>query len=142
MDFYVLSSADDAARAGFACRLAEKVYLLDQRVHLRADSPSRAAEIDELLWTFRQGSFVPHEILRDGVEPASPVTIGAGAATPPGAELLINLAADAPPLPGAVPRIAEIVDASDAGRRAGRERFRQYRSAGCEPVTHNVDASP
>jgi ribonuclease BN (tRNA processing enzyme) len=34
------------------------------------------------------------------------------------------------------------VDASEAGKQAGRERFRRYRSAGCEPVTHNVGAAP
>lgn len=142
VDFYVLASAEAAARLRFACRLAEKVYRLDQRVHLHAGSAALAGELDELLWTFRQGSFVPHEVTRADRPPGSPVTIGHGDGHPPEADLLINLAGEVPAFAGDFPRIAEIVDASDAGKRLGRERFRQYREGGRAPVTHNMGDGP
>ena len=140
VDFYVLASADAASRLRFACRLAEKVYHLNQRVHLHTDSAPLAAEIDELLWTFRQGSFVPHEVSKAGQAPLSPITIGHGDGRPPDADLLINLASNVPGFVAGFSRVAEIVDASDGGKQLGRERFRHYRDSGRPPVTHTIGA--
>jgi DNA polymerase-3 subunit chi len=141
VDFYVLAAAEAAARLRFACRLTEKAYLLNQRVHLHTDSPAAAAELDELLWTFRQGSFVPHEVARAGETPQSPVTIGHGPAPPPASDVLINLAGDVPAFADACPRVAEIIAGSEEARREGRERFRLYRQAGREPATHNIGSA-
>ncbi|MEZ5578324.1 MAG: DNA polymerase III subunit chi [Candidatus Competibacteraceae bacterium] len=44
-----------------ACRLADKAYGLGHTVYLFTASEARAAALDDLLWTFRQDSFVPHE---------------------------------------------------------------------------------
>lgn len=142
VEFYVLASAEPAARLHFACRLAEKVYHLGQAVHIHADDLAAATELDGLLWTFRQGSFVPHEVTRPGSAPDSPVTVGFGPGEPRQAELLINLAADVPAFMERFPRVAEIVDASDAGRQLGRQRFRIYRERGREPATHTIGAGP
>lgn len=138
VDFYVLAAADAAARLRFACRLAEKAYRLGHRVHLHAGSADAAARLDELLWTFRQGSFVPHELAVPDAAADSPVTIGHGNDTAPGADLLINLADAIPPVAGQFARVAEIVDDSADGRQQGRERFRQYRQAGREISTHDI----
>jgi DNA polymerase-3 subunit chi len=140
VDFYILAAADADARLRFACRLAEKVYHLQQRVHVHADSAPAAAEIDKLLWTFRQGSFIPHELAMPGQAAQSPVTIGHGAEPPPDVDLLINLASDVPDFAATFPRIAEIVEDSDTARRLGRERFRIYKQHGRPPVTHNIGA--
>lgn len=140
VEFYVLASADAGARLHFACRLAEKAYATGHRVHIHTDGAPGAAELDALLWTFRQGSFVPHEIAGAGAAAESPVTIGYGPATPCEAELLINLASEVPDFVERYPRVAEIVDASDDGRQLGRRRFRAYRERGREPATHNIGA--
>lgn len=142
VDFYVLPEKEPAARLRFACRLAEKAWHLRHRVHLHTDCASTASSLDDLLWTFRQGSFVPHEILRAGAPASSPVTIGYGSDAPPGADLLVNLGTDLPEFVMQFPRVAEIVDSSDSGRQQGRERYRQYRQLGIEPVTHNIEATP
>jgi DNA polymerase III subunit chi len=142
VDFYILTAADSAARLRFACRLAEKAYHLQHRVHLHTESPAAAAEVDDLLWTFRHGSFVPHEIARPGQASASPVTIGYGADRPPGADLLVNLAADLPEFSAEFPRVAEIVEDSEPARQLGRERFRRYKQGGRETVTHTIGGAP
>ncbi len=138
VSFYVLESADPAERLGFACRLVEKAYRLANRVHAHAASAGDAAELDTLLWTFRQGSFVPHEIWRPGNEPEAPVTVGSGREQPPAADLLVNLGTDVPPFYAEFRRVAEIIDGSPAGKSHGRERFRFYRAQGLEPETHRV----
>lgn len=138
VSFYVLESAEPAERLGFACRLVEKAYRLANRVHAHAASASEASEFDTLLWTFRQGSFVPHEIWEAGREPEAPVTVGSGDEQPPAADLLVNLGTGVPPFYAAFRRVAEIIDGSSDGKRQGRERFRFYRAQGLEPETHRV----
>jgi len=138
VSFYVLESAGPAERLGFACRLVEKVYRLTKRVHAHAASASEAAELDTLLWTFRQGSFVPHEIWEPGREPEAPVTVGSGGEPPPAADLLVNLGADVPAFYADFGHVAEIIDGSPDSKSRGRERFRFYRAHGLDPETHHV----
>jgi DNA polymerase-3 subunit chi len=140
VSFYVLSSGISATRLGYACRLAEKAYKLQNRIHAHAGDTAMAKALDELLWTFRQGSFVPHELLAPGGQ--APITIGSadadGPVEPPAADLLINLADEVPAFFDRYPRIAEIIDGSPASREAGRERHRFYCEHGLEPETHEV----
>lgn len=139
--FYVLDAADPAARLPFACRLAEKAWKLGHRIHAHVDGSAEAARLDDLLWTFRQGSFVPHELVAAGSTPAAPVTIGTDAAHAPPADLLINLCSDVPAGFDRYGRVAEIIDGSDASREAGRQRHRRYQAAGFTPETHAVAAT-
>lgn len=135
VDFYILSQSGEQARAGFACRLAEKAYRLENTVHIQTSSRVEAERLDELLWTFRDGSFVPHHVVgRDQLD--SPVTIGSDGDAVEARDLLINLCDDIPPLAGSFARIAELVT-SDA-KQQSRYRYAQYRDQGHDIETHNV----
>ena len=137
IDFYVLAATQSSARLRFACRLTEKAYGLNHRVHAYTSSVSMARELDELLWTFRQGSFVPHNLLVSGEPlPDVPVTIGHDRAA--GDDFLINLADEIPAFFDQYQRIAEIVDSTAESRHTGRERFSFYRDNGFEPITHKI----
>lgn len=138
--FYVLTGSEPGSRLGYACRLMEKAYKLEHRIHAHLPDDAAARALDELLWTFRQGSFVPHEVLgAESVTPAAPITIGTpGTNAPPAADLLVNLATDVPEFFDRYGRVAEIVDGSATGREAGRARHRFYRGRGLEPETHEV----
>jgi len=138
VDFYPLSATDGRSRLVAACRLAEKAYELGLRVVVRTTSPAETAEVDELLWTFADGSFVPH-----GVWPAEPEVAGltpvlvSNASLPPShRDVLINLAPDAPPEFSAYARVCEVVGGDEDGKKAGRHRWRVYRDAGCVPEAH------
>jgi len=137
IDFYVLSQSGEQARHSFACRLAEKAWRLDNRVHIHAASRSDAERLDELLWTFRDGSFVPHHVI-GSAELDSPITIGCEADKPPEADLLINLCNEIPDSAEAFPRIAELVTSDDDCRAWSRKRFSEYRDHGHDIETHNV----
>jgi DNA polymerase-3 subunit chi len=135
----VLSSAGEPGRRQFACRLAEKAYRLDHRVHIRTPDASVAGDLDELLWTFRDGSFVPHEVIATGQpDIEAPVTIGP--VPPPGkpAELVINLGDDVPDPEAGFNRIAEIVGSDENSRRQSRQRYARYRELGHTLETHNL----
>ncbi len=140
-DFYVLAGAKPAARLKVACRIAEKAYLAGQRVLVWHDDREELARLDELLWTFADTSFVPHDWL--GEKREAPVLLGAGEPPSGPLDVLVNLAttSEPPPFAAAAERIAEIIDAEPARREAGRARFRAYRQLGCEPVTHALRSS-
>lgn len=140
VDFYVLKQAGQTELLRFACRLVEKAYDLGNSVFVRITSPEEAARLDELLWTFHDRSFIPHELLQpDGpTHPRVAVLLGAGPAPASHRDLLVNLTADVPEGLEHCGRIAEIIDADAERKHAGRERFRHYRDLGCTLETHNL----
>ena len=140
VDFYLLTAADARARLATACRLAEKAYEQGLRVAVRTGSPGETAELDELLWTFADRSFVPHAIWpgEPATAEATPVLIGNKALPSTHHDVLINLASDAPADFSAYARVCEIVGGDDDSKRAGRLRWRAYRDAGCTPTPHNL----
>ena len=138
VDFYVLSQHGPRERHSFACRLAEKAYRLDNTVYIHAGSQEVAEQLDDLLWTFRDGSFVPHDLLSAAVDRDSPVTIGCDIGPAEPRDLLINLCDDIPPFAGTFPRVAELVTSDDDCKRESRKRFVAYRDDGHTLETHNV----
>jgi DNA polymerase III subunit chi len=139
VDFYVTGESDDRARLELACRIAEKAFLKENRVFVRAPDPAQARAFDDLLWTFNDRSFVPHELAGQDGGGEAPVLIGGEAPSDGRWDLLLNLGPDVPPAYAAFPRVAEIIDGNAERRREGRERFRQYRDRGIAPDTHNLD---
>lgn len=138
IDFYVLSSREPEGRALLACRLAEKAYRLGHTVYIHADSAEQSQRLDELLWTFRQGSFVPHALCPSPPEDRSPVLIGWRDDQAPAAAVLINLAPQVPSCFERFQRVAELVDQSPSTLLESRERFRCYRERGYAPVSHKL----
>lgn len=139
VDFYILSQSGPQSRQTFACRLAEKAYRLDNTVHIHTNNAADEEDIDTLLWTFRDGSFVPHiRVLAVNEILSAPVTIGSGADGSNPCDLLINLADDVPSFAGSFPRIAELVSSDTECRQRGRKRFARYRDQGLSPETHHI----
>jgi|SRR5579872_732444 len=138
VDFYVLEEASSTARLKLACRLAEKAYLASQTALVWDTDPEELKAFDELLWTFMDGSFVPHERLVPGAAATSPVLLSDGATPCAPVDILINLAADIPSCLALTRRVAEIIDGEDSRRRSGRARFKAYRDLGIQPATHRI----
>lgn len=141
IDFYVLESPNREARFSVACRLAEKAVGSDHEVLINTEIEADSSRLDELLWTFSQGSFLPHRLLTDPPRPdeGEPVLIGCGREPIDGSwDLLINLAPEVPDFFSRFNRVAEVVGADDESKAAGRERFRYYRDRGYELKTHHI----
>jgi DNA polymerase III subunit chi len=141
VDFYVLKSAAAQQRWAFACRLTEKAYLKDLKIVIVSDTLADAKVLDELLWTFNERSFIPHQICLDerSVDPATPVHLSVEPTALPAADLLVNLAHTLPKRLERYARIAEIIDADEERRRLGRERFKAYRDLKFTLETHQID---
>jgi DNA polymerase-3 subunit chi len=140
VDFYLLGAADPRARLNAACRLAEKASDQGLRVAVRTASPSETAELDELLWTFSDRSFVPHAVwpAEPAVAEHTPVLIASGALPDSHRDVLINLAPDGPAEPTRFARICEVVGADEDLKRRARLRWRSYSESGLAPVKHDL----
>jgi DNA polymerase-3 subunit chi len=139
VDFYLSAEAGEAARLRLACRIAEKAYLSQQRVVVFSDDAALLPKIDELLWTFGDGSFVPHDLVKgDGIPCEAPVALTSGPLPANPGDVLINLGGTVPAFFEKFERVAEFLDARPEVRAAGRERFKIYRAKAIEPQTHNV----
>ena len=136
VDFYVLDRVDEHARYMLACRLAEKAYRLENTVHIHTESQADAERLDQLLWTFRDGSFVPHDFAADDV--TTPITIGCDSDAVKPRDLLINLCDEIPKFAEIFPRIAELISGDEDCKSKGRKRFAEYREHGNDLKTHNV----
>lgn len=142
VDFYILSSEgpDDALRV--ACRIAEKAWLQGNRVRVEADSMDALKRLDALMWTFKQESFLPHEMegtpgdwQRLDPEPVVLAMPGTSTGVP---DVLVNLSQALPPIAESCSRIAEIVSADPEAKQAGRSRYRNYRDRGFELSSHQI----
>jgi DNA polymerase-3 subunit chi len=97
--------------------------------------------LDDLLWTFNDRSFVPHELCLNEhyTPPAAPVRLAILLEAAGAADLLVNLSTRLPVGLERFARIAEIIDADEERRRLGRERFKAYRELKLEPETHHLN---
>ncbi len=141
VDFYILGSDSDEARLRLACKIVDKATQLDHHVFVHSTSEEEARKLDELLWTFSQGSFIPHRVLREELSepPLEPVLIGFNATSVPGRwDVLVNLAPDVPEFFSRYERVAEVVDGNAERREKSRERYRYYRDRGYKLNTHQV----
>ncbi len=145
IDFYILERAEDHNnnREQFACRIAEKAYRLGHGVYIHTDDPAQSAKLDNLLWTFKQGSFIPHAIDGQAPDPDAAVLIGNNAeldtsSHAKGREVLINLSQEIPLFFSAFKRVAEVVDQHADNKTKGRERFKFYRDRGYSMETHSI----
>ena len=140
VDFYLLPEAGAEARARFACRLTEKAYRQGHRVYIRAADRDHAEALDRLLWTFRDGSFVPHARYPEAAEEDQPVLVGT--ALPERMDdVLLNLAGDRPEGFSRFRRLVEVVGPDAGERAAARERYRYYRDRGYPLATHDLARS-
>jgi DNA polymerase-3 subunit chi len=141
VDFYVLKSAAAKQRWTFACRLTEKAYQRDLRVAIVSGTLADARALDDLLWTFNERSFIPHQVCLDehSLDPATKVYLTALPTMVPSADLLVNLTDRLPAHWERYARIAEIIDADEERRRMGRERFKSYRDLKVTLETHQLD---
>ncbi len=141
ISFYILTSESQQERIQFACKLIEKAYRSGQFSFVLTDSDTYSKRMDDALWTFRAGSFVPHEVLIEQQPPQLQQTVLIGHQNIPAAwqALVLNLSSQMPPSFQNSARILEILDNSEACKLPGRERYKHYQQAGFNITTHNMN---
>jgi DNA polymerase-3 subunit chi len=138
VDFYLTQASNEQQRLLTTCRLAEKAYQLGHHVFIYSDKPEQAQQLDELLWTFRAGSFLPHTRSDTADAAAQPVVIGTLHQEEAAHDVMINLAENVPDCFSRFERVVEVVGGGDNERQAARQRFKFYRDRGYALETHEL----
>lgn len=146
VDFYILDGVGASRPEVYLCRLLEKIYLKGHRCYIYQPEPSAAKQLDQLLWTFREGSFIPHQQQSsrsveqtDQSKLLNVITIGTEQpADHDDDDVLINMALEVPEFFGRFQRLVEIVGNNTEQKNASRSRYRYYRDRGYPLGTHKI----
>ena len=128
INFYVGRSRQLRYRLGFACKLVEKALAQQLTCYIHTDSLRTCEYMDDMLWTYKDISFIPHGIYPQ--EKALSVLLGYGDNLAPKADFLINLSNQPPPFLSQFNKVAEILDQDTEILQAGRKRYVYYREQG------------
>jgi DNA polymerase-3 subunit chi len=134
VDFYIIESAPQNPLLA-VCRLLEKAYQSGQRIFVSAANEAQAIALDDLLWTFREDNFIPHQLQSENPGDNTPIVIGWQAATAEYA-VLVNLADAIPETAWTTPRVIEFV--TPENKEPSRLRYSTYREKNCALHTHRI----
>ncbi|MES2623737.1 MAG: DNA polymerase III subunit chi [Pseudomonadota bacterium] len=137
VNFYLLKQTDEQARSMLACRLADKLYKQNRRVHVHLSSSETAREFDQLLWSFTADSFLPHRLCTDPEQASAPVVIGWDQHPATCADLL-NLGDTLPPGHARLDTIAEFVVNDEQAKTQSRQLWNTYKQLGYELQLHQL----
>ena len=139
VDFYILP--ENSRQERFACLMAHKIWRKGKPLFINAESKEAAESFDNLLWTYHDISFVPHELINSDPATVSPVIVGWQGETPENSmEVILNLAPDLPTSADRFARIVEIVAGDNTLRQQARKRYREYKNRGYELYDHNIES--
>lgn len=134
--FYVVQNAAPGQRLQVAARLADKAFQRGHRIFINASDEAQARALDELLWTHRPTSFLPHGL--HGQEYSDTIAIGWGQEPENHNDLLINLQLAIPAFFSRFQRVAEVVTQEPASLAALRESWKFYKARGYQLEKHDL----
>jgi|TARA_B110000240_G_scaffold142843_1_gene158051 DNA polymerase-3 subunit chi len=134
--FYVVQTSDPGQRLRVAARLADKAFQRGHRIFINATDEAQATEINELLWSFRPASFLPHGL--HGQEHSETIAIGWGQEPNNHNDLLINLQLEIPSFFSRFARVAEVVTQEPDSLAALRKSWTFYKERGYQLEKHDL----
>ena len=143
VDFYLISNQVNNAKYKLASRLSNKLHRLNQSALIITDNETSTTELDQVMWSFSDTSFLAHDHISDDTHLSS-IQIGdASLASPSLLEknhnVLINISSEVPIFNHHFNRIAEIVEQDEQSKTAARVRFKRYQTEGFEIKTHQIE---
>jgi DNA polymerase-3 subunit chi len=141
VDFYLLQPNSTVSKELLVCRIAEKAYKLGHKIFIYCSNQEETQALDELLWTYKPESFLPHNIQGEGPEP--PPAIQLGYTTEPRGfnDILINMAPQHPSFYKKFLRIIEVVNHDDISKENSRKLYREYKKQGFKLKTHDINST-
>jgi DNA polymerase-3 subunit chi len=122
IDFYILAEQSLRARMLLVCKLIEKAYKNRYRIYIHTQDETEAHQLDELLWTYREDSFL-HDAIPEKHR-----------------DILINLHKTIPEFYNQFSRLLEVVVDVDNIQAIARDHFRFYKTNGHAIQTHKLQS--
>lgn len=139
VDFYILPDDQTASLQNYTCKLAEQHWQSGKRVLIQTDTADESQLLDELLWSVRADSFIPHGIA--SLEPSDqqqPILISHQKVNDNNFQCIINLSSRPADLSDGV-SIEEILNQDEHRKQAGRQNYKTYRDAGYTLKHHTLE---
>jgi DNA polymerase-3 subunit chi len=133
--FYVLHSSDDASRDKFIAKLIKKILQENRQADILFNDLANAQRFDLALWNLQPHEFIPHAIAQ---EAPAPIQLWGNKIDQNNGDVLLNLHPEFQEKFNKYKRTIEVLDQSSHLIQTGRQRFKQYRSQGIEPVVHKI----
>ncbi len=142
IDFYILDNNTHQAREHFACRLIEKVQLQGHAIFVQSSNAQHAKLLDDLLWSFKPESFVPHARSDSAIAKSCSVVIASEQIENQendNNDVLINFNPTVPNSFSHYNRVVEIVNKQDdSSTDDGRARYKYYQDRGYKIESHTI----
>ncbi len=140
IDFNILENASVMQTWHYACHEIAKRYQANETLFIFTDNQDDAKRLDDLLWTFTEDSFIPHNILTADNAASSPIQIGFTDNTCDNDYFVtaINLSQEIPKNFSRYKNLVEIVFPEPAKQQLARERYKQYRDQGYSIQTNKM----
>ncbi len=132
IDLYLLNADNFNGCLSFAYQLAEKAYQLGHSLRVQLQSTELAEAFDQMLWTFRPASFLPHQRTSQEAE------ILLGPLDANAAQVVLNLRLSPEPECGSWARLLQIVPNQADLLQLARQHYRSYQKQGCQLITHRI----
>jgi DNA polymerase-3 subunit chi len=130
-DFYLIAKPRFSERPLLlVCELVRKAFAAQQPTLILTRDFPQAEELDELLWSFDEDTYIPHQLAGDDDDANTAVLIVPPGLDTPARPLTINLREQCPQSHGE--RVLEVVAADAAEREGSRLRWREYQRLGFE----------
>lgn len=112
-------------------KLLERALKGGFRVVVMAGSAERVEQLDSVLWTYDDSSFLPHGSGRDANTPRQPVWLTTADENPNGANMLVLTEGMRSSMLGSYERCLDLFDGNDtAAVQAARERWAALKAEG------------
>lgn len=138
VDFYLLNTPSKENSYRFLCRLVDKAYQQQHHSYIYTCSAEETQYLDDLLWTFRDISFIPHQI--GEMDHAEPVLVTLGMEKPKKTftDILFNLTPEVSPFFCEFQRIIEVVSEEKNHKTQARKKYKVYKEQNYQLTTHNI----
>ena len=140
VDIYLLSSAETRQQLLFTAQLSSKIMGLGHKLIIQIKDHDQLKQLDELMWTYSQNSFLPHAVLgKDEIaDPQTPIWICSEIKQRGDFKVLINLGDEATNSADPFERLAEVVVNQPDALEQARARYRYYQSQHYQIDTHSI----
>jgi DNA polymerase III subunit chi len=140
--FYILQGNEESDFLHYSCRLIEKVFLAGHKVFVLCDSLGQANKVNELLWSFKMDSFVPHvvdyELDQNNTLKELPVLISSNISYHSDHDVIISLARERIQPSHECHKLLHIVNQDESRLKASRTFYRFYQQMNYNTIIHNI----
>jgi DNA polymerase III subunit chi len=133
VDFHILQDSSTDARWLYTCRFVEKVATLGHTILIAVDTEHEAKMLDELLWSFKPESFIPHHMIGDKNKTQVEITYTTDSYTKDYTgqqQVLVNISSQVPNYFSCFERLTEIVIQEPKVLENTREHYKFYKQRG------------